>query len=134
MKALRNVNPASLYRRLLHGVQHLRNPPPSLEIAVRAPILRDGVQQLVDLDGLELVHAQRHAGERPERSVVTVGRAEFDLLVALPIRGIAGHVQPQRVDVLLNELQGALAADQLDALMPGPPGGDSGSLDVTARA
>src|SRR3954453_19792430 len=119
MKALRNVNPASLYRRLLHGVQHLRNPPPSLEIAVRTPVLRDGVQQLVDLDGLELVHAQRHAGERPERSVVTMGGAELDLLVALAIRGVAGQVEPQGVYVLLDELQGALAADQLDALVPG---------------
>jgi hypothetical protein len=34
---------------------------------------------------------------------------------------------------LLDELQGAEAADNLNTLVPGPAGGDPGGLDVAAR-
>ena len=40
-------------------------------------------------------------------AVVAVGGSELDLAIALAFDGITGQVEPQRVDVLLDELQGA---------------------------
>ena len=108
----------------------LANP---LEVAIGATILSDGVQPFVDLDRLEFVDAERDAGEGPERPVVAVLGAELDLVVTLAIGGVAGQIEPEGVDVLLDELQRALAADQLDALVPGTSGGDPGGFDVTGR-
>ena len=78
--------------------------------------------------------AERDAGEGPESAVVSVTRAELDLAVTLAVDGVAGQIQPQRVDVLLNELERALASDQLDALVPGAPRCHPRRFDVTAGA
>src|SRR6185503_13166476 len=106
-----DVDPAAFCRGLLNRVEHLRHSPSLFEVAIGATILSNGVQPFVDLDRLELVDAERDACEGPESAVVSVTRTEFDLAVTLAIDGVAGQIQPQRVDVLLNELQRTLASD-----------------------
>ena len=119
---------------MLNRIQHLRHSPSLFEVAIGATILSDGVQPFVDLDRLELVNAERDACKGPESAVVSVTRSEFDLAVTLAVDGVAGQIQPQRVDVLLNELERALASDQLDALVPGAPRCNPRRFNVTAGA
>src|SRR5215204_1456606 len=130
----RNVDPPTLCGGLLNRIQHLRHSPSLFEVAIGATILSDGIQPFVDLDRLELVNAERDACEGPESTVVSVTRAEFDLAVTLALDGVAGQIQPQCMDVLLNELERALASDQLDALVPGAPRRHARRFNVTAGA
>src|SRR3954452_4332776 len=127
---MRNVDPSPLGSRLLDGVQNLRDPPALLEVTVSAAVLGDRVQPFVNLDRLQLVHAEGHAGERPERAVVTMAGAELDLAVTLRADRISGEEQGQGMDVLLDELECPLATHQLDALVPGAAGRHPWGPDV----
>src|SRR4051812_14113352 len=124
------IDPSSLCRRLLHRVEDLRHAPPLSEVAIGPPVLGDRVKPLVDLDGLQLVHAQRDSGEWPEGAIVAVACSELDLAVALPLGWVTREVQPEGVDVLLDKLQRALAPNQFDALVPRPARRDPRRLDV----
>src|SRR4030095_5767037 len=120
-----NIDPSPRRRRPLDCLQYLADVPALLEVAVGAAILGDGAEPLVHLDDLELMNAERDAGDRPERAVIAMRRTQLDLPVALSLGRVTDQVEPQRVYVLLHELKCAFAPDYLDALMPGAAGGDS---------